>query len=383
MVRVECGFVPLVDCATLAVAREMGFAAEEGIDLALHREPSWSNIRDKVSLGLYPMAHMLAPMPLAMSLGVGVLSSPVDVPFVLGVNGDTIGFSRRLADDAGAVPFGNAFAVGRALLRVGERRRVALGVPFPWSTHMELVRYLLAKCGDGRLGGVDIVTMPPPLMAPALAAGEIDAFCVGEPWGSVAVEAGSARLMLPGTAVWAFAPEKVLGVRRDWLEANAGLAAALVRALHRAARWAEAHAASTAELLARPAYLDLAPELVERALTGRLVVSATGELRHVERFLVLSVGAANFPWRSWALWIVRQAAARWGVDSEHAREVARGCFRPDLYRTALNPIGADLPGASMKVEGSLAERTAVSSSRGAMYLEPDRFFDGAVFDPNM
>lgn len=383
---IEIGFVPLVDAAPLIVAHEMGFAAEEGLALALVREPSWSNIRDKAALGLYPAAHMLAPMPLAMSLGAGAMQAEVIAPYVLTIGGGAVGVSVALAAEMGLDGpdrFGDARAMGVALLRAAERRPVAIGAPFPQSMHVELLRYWLEGCGGDPDRDVSFQTVPPPLMVEALAAGQIDAFCVGEPWGSLAVERGAARLVLPGAAIWGWAPEKALGVRRDWAEAHPDTLSALLRALFRAGRWLgrPANLATAAELMARPGYLGVASTLIERGLTGALSVDASGAIRRTQRFIGFAGVEASFPWRSQAQWIAARAAPRWGVDPATAHAAAGACFRPDLYRAALKPLAADLPGASSKVEGALESRIGVASAQGALFLGPDRFFDGRAFDP--
>ncbi|MEO0681875.1 MAG: hypothetical protein AAF192_15830, partial [Pseudomonadota bacterium] len=100
------------------------------------------------------------------------------------------------------------------------------------------------------------------------------------------------------------------------------------------------------------------------------------------RFLAFHAGAAGFPWRSQAVWIASRLARRNGLDAQEAAAAARACFRPDLYRAALAPHGADLPGASEKVEGALHRESPVASSRGEMFLGPDAFFDGKEFDPD-
>jgi two-component system, oxyanion-binding sensor len=378
LVPLNVGFVPLVDCASLVIAREMGFAAEEGIDLRLHRETSWAAVRDKLVWERFEAAHLLAPVPIASSAGVGGFPVAIDVLMVLSVNGDTIGVRPDLAARLQGADFADAGATGRALLAAASGLR--FGVPFPFSMHAELLGYWLHSLGAE---AADVRTVPPPRMADAMEAGEIDAFCVGEPWGSVAVERGVARLILPGSAIWGFAPEKVLAVRRGWAEGRPERAAALMRAVWRAAAWLAKprHRLVAAELLARPDYVDVAPEIVERVLAGRLLVDAAGKERRVPRLIGFFDGAATFPWRSQAVWIADALARRTGEDRARLRAVARDCFRSDLYRQALGPIGADLPGASEKVEGALVHPTAIASTLGRLQLEPDRFFDGQVFDP--
>lgn len=385
--ELSIGFIPLLDAGPAIVAREIGFAEEEGLDLRLSREPSWSALRDKLALGRLDAAHMLAPTPIAMSMGLGGLPCPVDALMALSVNGTVIGVSRDLSSkmrDRG-VPndFMAAAAIGRALIEVSPRP-LKIGVPFPFSMHAELLYYWLGSLGLQAPQELSVRTVPPPQMAAAMEAGEIDAFCVGEPWGSAAVVAGVADLVLPGCAIWRFAPEKVLAVRRDFTETAPDRTARLMRALWRAGRWLsdpDRHVTAS-EILARPEYLNVDAGIIERGFEGRLVVSPRGEVRSVDRFIAFADSAAQFPWRSQAVWIACRLAARLGLDAVEAAAVARQCFRPDLYRRVLGPIGADLPGASEKLEGALDEETPVASSRGRLFLGPDSFFDGRIFDPS-
>lgn len=380
----DVGYVPLVDAAPLIIAREIGFAAEEGLDLRLRRERSWASLRDRLVWGQYQAAHMLSPVPIAQSAGLAGAAMEIDALLVLSVNGDTIGARPEIAAAMGAetLDFLDARAVGQALIRAAAGR-LRFGVPFPFSMHSELVHYWIEGLGAEAREMVEIHTFPPGRMGRAVAEGEVDAFCVGEPWGSVAVENGAAELILPGAAIWQFAPEKVLAARRDWVERQPEMAAALMRAVWRAARWiAEPLRGGTvAEILGRPAYLDISPEILERPLAGRLVVNARGAERTVPACVEFFAGAANFPWRSQALWIAEALARRTGRDPAHLRAVARRCFRSDLFRATLGPIGADLPGASEKLEGALSHRGEVASTLGRLLLGPDRFFDGRVFDP--
>ena len=380
------GFIPLVDAAPLIIAQEMGFASEEGIALDLRRAPSWSSLRDMLSFGQVDAAHMLAPVPVAAALGIGGAGAALAAVSVLSVNGDVIGVSRALADRLREVghdfAFDDAEAAGRALIAAAGGR-LRIGVPFPFSMHAELVYYWLSALGLPAPQGSDIRTVPPPLMAETIEAGEIDAFCVGEPWGSKAVENGVGELLLPGSAIWAFAPEKVLAVRDDWARAEPQLLSRLVRAVWRAGRWLADPASRTltAELLSRAEYLDIAPEILDRSLSGRLVISPRGDMREVPGFVEFHAGAASFPWRSQAEWIGQQMAARLGLDRAAAGRAARGVFRSDLHREALAGTTADLPGASAKLEGGLARDTAVASGSGRLILRPDGFFDGRVVDP--
>ncbi|XDB00378.1 CmpA/NrtA family ABC transporter substrate-binding protein (plasmid) [Sulfitobacter sp. LCG007] len=384
--ELTAGFIPLVDAAPLVVAREIGFAEEEGLSLSLVRAPSWSMLRDMLVLGQIEAAHMLAPVPVAMALGLGGLSDRIDVLSVLSVNGNVVGVSTALAAQmraAGHSPsaFNDAGATGRALIGLG--RPLRIGVPFPFSMHAELLYYWLGALGYAAPQALDVRTFPPPLMAEAIAADEIDAFCVGEPWGSIAVENGSGELILPTAAIRAFAPEKVLAVRHSWTETEPEITGRLMRAVWKAGRWlgrAE-NRITAAELLQRPEYLGVSPEVIDRALTGTLVTARHAPEQRVPGFLEFFGGGATFPWKSQGAWIAAQLAARLGLERGAAVNAAKSVFRTDLYRQHLAGTGAEMPGASEKLEGALDAPTAAASGTGKLMLLPDRFFDGTIFDP--
>ena len=369
----NCGYVPLVDCAPLVIAQELGFAAEEGLALNLVRQPSWSALRDMLALGHLDAAQMLSPMPVAMSIGLGGLAAEIDTLMVLSVNGTVFGISNALAETLDLVPFGDARQLLNQLAsRDGTSLRI--GVPFHYSMHRLLLSYWTSAAPNLK---ITEVTVPPPRMADAMADGHVDAFWVGEPWGSVAVQRGVGQLMMAGRDVWQFAPEKVLAARRDWVREHDGRVGQLMRAVFHASRWLDApkNKPLAVEILGRSEHLRLSPDLIDPAVSGHLVPKQGAHPIEVNRFLQFHKHAATFPWRSQAAWIAEQL----GADADGLSR-AKACFRSDLYRKHLPQIGTDMPGASEKVEGSLQFDTAVASSRGHMILAPDAFFDGKTFD---
>lgn len=385
-VRLPVAYVPLADAAPLIVAHELGLARAEGIDLELIPAPSWSSVRDMLAFGRVDAAHLLSPVPVAMALGLGGVTQPLCAVSVLSVNGNVIGVSRaleaRLRDIGYGFDFADAAKAASALAQVATRPLV-FGVPFPFSMHVELLHIWREATELARVG-MEVRTVPPPLMAQALAEGDVDAFCVGEPWGSVAVEEQSGALLLPGKALWSFAPEKVLAVRTEWAETEPHLLGKLMRAVWRAGRWLNAADSRTAaaEILAQKAYLDLPSDVTDRALTGRFTISGQAEQREVPDFVTFHEGAANFPWRSQAKWIAARLAARNGLDPRAACAQAGEVFRTDIYRAQMAGLGADLPGASEKLEGAIRETTPVASQHGQLWLQRDAFFDGRIFDPD-
>lgn len=384
-VEVRCGYLPLVDCAPLIIAKELKFAAQEGLDLTLVRQPSWSALRDMLAFGQIDFAHMLSPMPIAMSLGLGGVASQIDVLMVLSVNGTVIGVSeslnRRMQETGWKNTFSDPFATSRAIVAAG-KTPLRIGVPFPFSMHRMLLETWLLQTPRLHPEHIEIVTVPPPKMADAARHGDLDMFCVGEPWGSVAVQQSGATLVLPGSRVWQFSPEKVLGAQSNWATQNPALCHAMIRAIFKAASWLERpeNTPLAIEILARSQHLDLPDHTIDPALTGRIVTNLGQPPQHTNDFVTFHKGAANFPWRSQASWIA-DVLSRWhNLDRASSRAIAQACFRSDIYREALAPIGANVPKASYKPEGAMDGPTAVSSTMGEMILGPDRFFNGAIFD---
>jgi two-component system, oxyanion-binding sensor len=366
--KVILGFMPLLDCAALVVAAERGFAAEEGLGLALVRETSWANIRDRVVIGHFDAAHMLGPMTVASTLGIGHVKVPVIAPFALGLGGNAITVSLRLWEQMtcegateGAAPGVQAAALKRVVLRRLEPLTFAMVYPF--SCHNYELRYWLAA---GRIDpdrDVRLVVIPPPFLVDALRAGQIDGFCVGEPWNSVAVQADVGTIVTPTTAIWPSSPEKVLGCRLEWAQRHPKQLASLLRALYRASLWCETpeNHEELAKLLAQPRYVGAPAKLLQQALSGNLTLTTNSPAVQLSDFYMPARHNATFPWASHALWFYEQML-RWKQVEPAPNHVAavRATYRPDLYRAALASISVDVPAEDTKSE---------------------QFFDGGTFDP--
>ena len=384
------GFLPLVDACLPILAHEHGFAEDEGLSLRLVRDVSWATVLDRLLYGHSDAAHMVAPLAIATTLGRGRPAQPLSVPFVLGLNGNAITLRTDIARRVGpAGRLGDPAAVGAALSEVVRERLAAgkplrFGVVHRYSSHNYMLRYWLAACGIRPDRDVEITTVPPPFCADALEAGEVDGICVGEPWNSVAVERGAGQIVLATAQIWRRGVEKVLALREPVLAEKRGGVERLIRAMCRAGRHFvdPANWEANAAILARPEYLDGDPVLIRRAISDRLLLTRGDELVHFPDFMFQYREAANFPWVSQAQWLYTQMV-RWDglvFDPADAERAAR-VFRPDVYRSALIGTGEPLPGASSKVEGSLRQKTSVTTQQGVMILESNGFFDGKVFDP--
>jgi two-component system, oxyanion-binding sensor len=375
MKRVNAGFLPLLDASILIAAKEMGFAEAQGIDLRLVRETSWANVRDRVSVGQFDVAHMLAPLPIAQNLGLSPLAAEMIAPFALGLGGNAITVSLTMWEDftdAEAIN-GDAKRAGLALSDLVTRRK-ARGLPpltfavvHNFSAHAYELRYWLAASGIDPQRDVAITIAPPGLMPDALGTGVVDGYCVGEPWNSFAVAKGVGRILTTKASIWRSSPEKVLGLTRRWAEANADTMDALLLALHHSAKWC--------------GKIENRDEL-RNLLQGQNYIGQNIELPSAD-FLQFYDGAANFPWQSHALWFYAQMV-RWQQVSlsDANRQLANDTYRPDLYRRALKQAGIAMPGGSSKVEGALTDSTHVPAQGGHLVLGPDGFFDGVKFDPD-
>ena len=352
------GFIPLVDAAALIIAVDKGFAAAEGLDVTLVREVSWSNVRDKLNIGLFDAAHLLAPVAIASSLGLGHVKVPIVAPFNLGLNGNAITVSPALHAAIMGEIEGDAIdpmATALALARVVANRRksgaepLTFGMTFPFSTHNYQLRFWMAAGGVDPDEDVRLVVLPPPYMVDSLANGHVDAFCVGAPWNSVAVDLGVGHILHFVSDILVRAAEKVLAVRQSWSEKNPDVLAALVRAASHAAEFIEdpGNRAETAHVLARPDRIGVDAEVIQRTLDGRLKISPDGQRRESGRYLLVGrEGAA--PARSRAGRLAVRADGALGADGDAAGRAPRPPWGSS-GRTSTTPpwgIRARPPGAS-------------------------------------
>ena len=350
----EIGFIPLVDAASLIVAVDKGFAAEEGLEVNLVREVSWSNVRDKLNIGLFDAAHLLAPVAIASSLGIGHVKVPITAPFNLGINGNAITVSPALHAAIMGEIDGDRYdpmATARALSRVVAARRkrgadpLTFAMTFPFSTHNYQLRFWMAVGGVDPDEDVRMVVLPPPFMADSLVGGQVDAFCVGAPWNSIAVDRGVGHILHFVSDILVRAAEKVLAVRQSWSERNPDVVAALVRATARGSAFVEENREETARILAKPERVGVDADIIRRTLDGSLKISPDGTTRQSGRYLLVGREDAARPDPVQAAWLYAQMA-RWGQTQlgKDALRTAMAVFRPDLYDAALGK--GDAPGAT-------------------------------------
>jgi two-component system, oxyanion-binding sensor len=286
---------------------------------------------------------------------------------------------------AGASPSVQGEAL-RRVIHLRERVHRAplnLAMVYPFSCHNYELRYWLSAAGINPDQDVRLLVLPPPLLVDALREGQIDGFCVGEPWNSLAVAVGVGSIVASTSAIWRLSPEKVLGCRLAWAQRHPDRLLALIRALYRAAVWCEnpEHHEELSALLSQPRYVGAPAKILQRGLSNKLVLVPETAPRAIPNFYVPAKHAATFPWTSHALWFYSQMV-RWRqvqYSPDHLPSV-RATYRPDLYRLALEQLGIDLPLHDTKVEGLFTQSHALASTTGVLRYGPDGFFDGRNFD---
>lgn len=390
LTTMRIGFIALTDCAPLIVAKEKGFFARQGLDVTLVREPSWANMRDKVALGALDAAHMLAPMPLAATLGAGGWKKPQITSFVLNLNGNAVTISTKLwnrlvdAEPALAHDRHEAGNVLRRLIaadRKAGRPKITFATVFNYSSHQIQLRYWLASAGIDPDRDVQLVIVPPPQMTDRLAAGEIDGFCVGDPWNSLAVLRGVGRILISGYEIWNNRIEKVIGTNRDWVERNPLTHKQMLMALIEAAEWLDRpeNRLEGVEIMAKPEYIG--PEAAEAIRLSMLGVVRYGldvSPEHMPDFFVFSRYSANFPWRSQAEWYLTEMR-RWKLidPATDIATVADCVYRTDLYREAAAALDKPFPLIDRKPEGLHAGPWTLAQASAPIPMGADLFFDGS------
>ncbi len=351
--RVRLGMVRLADAAPLVLAQATGLFGNEGLEVELLVEPSWANVADKLAWGLLDGAVMLPPLAIAMVLGLRGPPTPLLVPAGLSLNGNAITLARPLAELVASSTPGSLQDTALALRRAMPRR-LNLAVVHAFSTHDLLLRRFLVAGGIDPLTEVTFTVVPPADMVDALAAGRIDGFCAGAPWGAVADAAGAGRSVAVTSAVWPNHPEKCLALHAGWAAANPAAALAVVRAVLRAGQACDQpeRSAALAELLARPEWVGVPAPLIAASLPG----GASGA---VDRSVFAAFGA-GVPFQAHAAWFAREMG-RWRTMPADAVSVAISAYRPDIYAEAAKSLGleadparllASLPPLPASIDGS-------------------------------
>nr|WP_199307005.1 nitrate ABC transporter ATP-binding protein [Alkalinema sp. FACHB-956] len=357
-VNLEIGFLPLVACAPIVIAKEKGFFAHHGLDeVNLVRESSWRGIQDGIAGGYMDAALMPSGMPVWMTVG-GMNDKPVPVATSLTLtrNGNAIALNKRFADQ-GIRSLNDL----KRFLRATPDTKHIFGVAHPASSHNLLLRYWLAAGGIDPDKDVEVLPLPPAQMVANLQAGTIDGYSIGEPWVTRAVVEETGYEIATDLEIWNGHPGKVLGVREDWALAYPNTHVALVKALLEACQYCAdpAHHGEVREILSQAEYLSMDHEYIYLSDQQQATCSVTQDTRQLSHHIFFG-GTANRPSRTENLWLLTQLA-RWG-DVAFPRnwvEVLERVCKVSVFSVAARELG-------------LSDMTTYS--RGAIEL-----FDGKTF----
>jgi nitrate ABC transporter ATP-binding subunit len=337
--NLDIGFIPLTDCAPLVVAKEKGFFEKHGlINVRLVRESSWGSISEGITQGRLDASQMVAGMPLSMTIGVGN-QAPVSVmtSLVLDRNGSAITLNKSFYDQG----VKSLAELKRAVEQRGDRR-LTLGIVHPASMHNLLLRYWLAAGGIDPDLDVDLTVVPPSEMLEALRNGQLDGYCVGEPWNSQAVQEGLGYVLATEQDIWPGHPEKVLGVRESWADRYPQTHLALVKALLEACSYCDdrRNRQDILEILSQPQYVGSAIEAMRPGFLGPYDRGAGEKPQSPQSYNQFSIGQANCPGRAEGLWILTQLA-RWGITPfpKNWIEILDKVRRVDVYGEAARQLG--------------------------------------------
>ncbi len=342
--RLKVGFIPIIDCAAIVLAEELGAYERQGLEVEIRREVSWANVRDKLALGVLDASHILAPLPLALTLGIDSVSVPMISAMTLEVNGNALTLSESLwreMEEAAPTLVGDGRTPldPHAIAAVVARRKstgappLVLASVFPYSVQNYMLRLWLSSGGLDPDRDVCLTVVPPPHTVAYLSGGVIDGYCVGEPWNQQSEALGIGRIALTGRDIWNGMPEKVLGTTEAWAERHPNTLKALIKALIEACLWLDepSNRPEAARILSSPRYLNTPAEVISRTLD-------------LPGFHVFQRDAANFPWRSHADWFLAQMV-RWKQASPDIDITATAdrVYRTDLYRAAARELGVACP----------------------------------------
>ncbi|MBK8865002.1 MAG: ABC transporter substrate-binding protein [Betaproteobacteria bacterium] len=344
--EVRIGFIPLTDCASVVMASVLKFDEKYGIKIIPTKEASWAGVRDKLVNGELDMAHVLYGLVYGVHLGISGPKKDMAVLMNLNHNGQALTLSRKLADK-GAVDVASL-----AKVMAAEKREYTFAQTFPTGTHAMWLYYWLASGGINPMKDAKVITVPPPQMVANMRVGNMDGFCVGEPWNHRAIIDGIGITAATTQEVWKDHPEKVLGTTGDFVRKYPNTARAVTMAVLEAGRWIDASLSNKnkmAETIADKSYVNTSVDAINQRILGRYqngLGKTWDDPNHMKFF---NDGAVNFPYLSDGMWFLTQHK-RWGLIKSHPDylAVARQINQIDLYKQAAAQLKVSVPKDPMR-----------------------------------
>ncbi len=338
--EVKIGFIPLTDCASVVVAAKMGFDQKYGIKIVLSKEASWAAVRDKLVNGELDAAHVLYGLVYGLQLGIGGQKTNMSLLMTLNNNGQAITLSNQLKD--------KGVTTGAALKKLvdTEKRDYTFAQTFPTGTHAMWLYYWLASHGINPLSDVKSITIPPPQMVANMRVGNMDGYCVGEPWNARAIADKIGFTAATTQDIWKDHPEKVLGCTADFVQKNPNTSRALIMAVLEASKYIDtlANRPKVTQLIAEKSHVNTAEEVIEQRFMGNYEDGLGKKWKDPNLMRFYNDGAVNFPYLSDGMWFLTQHK-RWGLLKEDPDylAVAKKINQIDLYKEAAAQVKVPVP----------------------------------------
>ena len=343
--EVKIGFIPLTDCASVAIASELGFDKKYGIKIIPSKEASWAAVRDKLVNGELDAAHVLYGLVYGVQLGLSGPKKDMAVLMGLNHNGQAITLSNQLKDKG--VTDG---ATLKALI-AKEKREYTFAQTFPTGTHAMWLYYWLAANGIHPFADVKTITVPPPQMVANMRVGNMDGYCVGEPWNARAIADKIGFTAITTQDIWKDHPEKVLGTRLEFVQQYPNTARAVIMAVLDASKYIDtmANRAKVAQIIAQKSYVNTEASVIEGRMQGEYENGLGKKWKDANYMKFYNDGKVNFPYLSDGMWFLTQHR-RWGLlkeDVDYAA-IAQQINQIDLYKQAATQAKVPIPASAMR-----------------------------------
>jgi len=344
--EVKVGFIPLTDCSSVVMASVMEFDKKYGIRIVPSKEASWASVRDKLVNGELDAAHVLWGLIYGVQMGLGGPKKDMAILMNLNHNGQAMTLSRKLFDK------GVKDAAGLAALIKKEKSEYTFAHTFPTGTHAMWLYYWLAAYGVNPFTDVKTITVPPPQMVANMRVGNMDGYCVGEPWPNRAIVDRIGFTAETTQGIWKDHPEKALGTTAQFVQKNPNTARAMTAAIIDAGRWIDASLSNrqkTAETVADRSYVNTDKEVIVARMLGRYdngIGRTWDDANHMKFY---NDGHVTYPYLSDGMWFMTQHR-RWGLLKEDPDylAVAKQVNRLDVYAAAATAAKAAVPKSAMR-----------------------------------
>jgi nitrate/nitrite transport system substrate-binding protein len=369
---VKLGFIPLTDCSPLVMAKELGLFKKYGVEVVLTKETSWANVRDKILTGELDGAHCLYSMPFSVYTGVGgKAGSLMKIAMMLNVNGQAISLSNDFCGKVGFKQMNKVTPVVAAKLKA--EKEVTFAMTFPGGTHDLWIRNWMSLAGLNQKA-VKIITIPPPQMVANMKVGNMDGFCVGEPWGGVAVKQGIGFTQIATQDIWKDHPEKALVVNNEFSTKHKSDLVKVMKAVMEACKWLDspANRKKAAAIIGKAPYVNAPAEIIENRLMGNYDLGCNQgvEVYDNDYMLFHKGGTVNFPRKSHGIWAMAQFV-RFGYLKEEPnyKAIAEKIVMDDLYKEVATSMKIKIPADDMKPFALTMDKTVFDPNNPSAYLK--------------